>query len=189
MRGNRLLARESLISLSKTAALALRHKPWEFELELDDEGWVDIDELIEAIAEAPRWKELNREVFDRMIEEVNEGRLEISNNRVRARYGHSFPGRISREASVPPDILYHGTDKRFLDKILVEGLKPGQRHHVHLSTTRRKAIEVAKRKGNNPVILVIKTTPLVEQGIQFYPGSEQVWLVDRLAAEMFETEG
>nr|WP_320205693.1 RNA 2'-phosphotransferase [Burkholderia arboris] len=33
----------------------------------------------------------------------------------------------------PPERLYHGTATRFLDSIRAQGLKPGTRHHVHLS--------------------------------------------------------
>lgn len=32
--------------LSKEISYALRHAPWEYELELDDEGWVDIEQLL-----------------------------------------------------------------------------------------------------------------------------------------------
>jgi len=32
--------------LSKEVAYALRHAPWEYGLELDAEGWVDINQLL-----------------------------------------------------------------------------------------------------------------------------------------------
>jgi putative RNA 2'-phosphotransferase len=35
--------------LSKVVSHALRHEPWLYELELDDQGWVDVDHLIEAL--------------------------------------------------------------------------------------------------------------------------------------------
>ena len=30
--------------LSKEISYSLRHVPWEYELELDDEGWVSVDQ-------------------------------------------------------------------------------------------------------------------------------------------------
>lgn len=34
------------LKLSKEVSYALRHAPWEYELEIDEEGWVDINQLI-----------------------------------------------------------------------------------------------------------------------------------------------
>ena len=33
------------IKLSKEISYALRHAPWEYELEIDDEGYVDINQI------------------------------------------------------------------------------------------------------------------------------------------------
>ncbi len=37
------------MKLSKEVSFALRHEPWKYELELDENGWVDIDQLIESL--------------------------------------------------------------------------------------------------------------------------------------------
>ena len=34
---------DKLADLSKEIAYALRHAPWEYELEIDNEGWVSIE--------------------------------------------------------------------------------------------------------------------------------------------------
>ena len=38
----------TLQKLSKEVSYALRHAPWEYELELDSEGWVSIEQLISS---------------------------------------------------------------------------------------------------------------------------------------------
>lgn len=43
-----MLAIDSHI-LSKTVSHALRHEPWLYELELDDEGWVAVSQLLESL--------------------------------------------------------------------------------------------------------------------------------------------
>jgi len=35
-----------LMQLSKEISYALRHAPWEYELELDDNGWVSVEQLL-----------------------------------------------------------------------------------------------------------------------------------------------
>ena len=41
------------MKLSKELSYALRHAPWEYELELDEQGWVDISQLLVALHESP----------------------------------------------------------------------------------------------------------------------------------------
>ncbi len=35
--------------LSKEISYALRHAPWEYELEMDEEGWVPVEQLLSAL--------------------------------------------------------------------------------------------------------------------------------------------
>ena len=43
--------------LSKEISYALRHAPWEYELELDEEGFVPVVQLIHALNESGEYKE------------------------------------------------------------------------------------------------------------------------------------
>jgi len=48
--------------LSKTVAHALRHDPWLYELELDEEGWTSIESLLAALREGKReWENVTEE--------------------------------------------------------------------------------------------------------------------------------
>ena len=39
---------DRLTELSKEISYVLRHAPWEYELEMDEEGWVLIEQLLEV---------------------------------------------------------------------------------------------------------------------------------------------
>lgn len=39
------------VDLSRAVSHALRHEPWLYELELDDEGWVPVEQLLTALRE------------------------------------------------------------------------------------------------------------------------------------------
>ena len=44
----------NLVELSKEISYALRHAPWEYELELDEQGFVPIAQLLHALNELSR---------------------------------------------------------------------------------------------------------------------------------------
>lgn len=102
--------------MSKEVSYALRHAPWEYELEMDDEGWVPVNQLLDALHRDEKWKEV-KEDLAKMVEESEKKRHEICNGKIRAYYGHSIPLKISKELKSPPNVLYHGTARRFLQSI------------------------------------------------------------------------
>lgn len=172
------------IKLSKEISYALRHAPWEYELEMDENGFVDIQQLISSINEENAYPKLiDKTDILHVIEISDKKRLEISGEKIRAMYGHSFPMQIKYIEEIPPAILYHGTARRFLDSILSEGLKPMGRQYVHLSTDIETAIQVGKRRDTEPVILQVDTVSALKAGIKFYHANEKIWLCKEMPSQ------
>ena len=181
--------RRDLVELSKTLGHALRHAPWEYELELDAQGWSSLDSLLEALKFRPQWALIDRDVLERTIATVSQGRYELKGDLIRACYGHSeMVPRITREKTKPPEMLYHGTDELLLPYILQAGIQRGQRQFVHLSSTPEKALQVASRKGNKPVLLIIRADEMFKKGYSFYHGNEQVWLIDAVPTDFLDID-
>lgn len=164
--------------LSKEISYALRHVPWEYELEMDAEGWVSIEQLLDALHRENDWKNLTQEDIQQMIDASDKKRHEIIGSRIRAFYGHSIPMKISKTQSRPPEVLYHGTARRFMKSIMDNGLSPQSRQYVHLSQDIEIAKSVGKRHDDKPCILIIDSLKAWNNGISFYYGNEKVWLAD-----------
>jgi putative RNA 2'-phosphotransferase len=64
-----------------------------------------------------------------------------------------------------------------LTAIFNEGLKPGQRQHVHLSPNIETAKKVGQRHGK-PVVLAVDAVGLHMEGHAFYKSENEVWLTD-----------
>lgn len=172
-------SRAEYIRLSKVVSHALRHEPWLYELEMDEEGWVPLDQLLEALrALRPRWSDLERADLEALIRSASKRRFEICNDRIRALYGHSLPGKLKRCVSQPPPVLFHGTSPASVPCIQAEGLKPMRRQYVHLSVDEETALEVGKRKAKQPALLCVRAGEAFQEGIPFYQGNEKVWLAD-----------
>lgn len=169
--------------VSKVVAHALRHEPWQYELELDAEGWVPVSELLDALhSHGPAWAHLQVADLARMIEAATKRRYELDGDRIRALYGHSVPGRLAKEEGVPPDVLFHGTSPEAWALIRDGGLVPMRRQYVHLSATPDVALLVGRRKASRPLLLLVDAGGATRDGVRFYRGNDQVWLADAVPA-------
>lgn len=171
------------LGLSKEISYALRHAPWEYELELDHEGWVPIKQLLNAFNRTEMWDNLTPNDLQNMIYLSDKKRHEIMDDKIRALYGHSVPMKILKEERKPPKILYHGTVHNFIESILKNGLKPKLRQYVHLSQDIETAVQVGRRRDAEPIILMIDAEKAYEHNIKFYYGNEKVWLADDIPPE------
>lgn len=177
------------VSLSKKIAVALRHHPEKFGLTLDEYGFVPLQKLISAFRREKQWEDLSREEIEFMIENSEKKRYEIVGDDIRALYGHSVPVKIIKEERVPPDILYHGTARRFLCSIMKDGLLSKDRQYVHLSEDIKTANTVGHRRDGKPTVLFINAKKAYKDGVKFYySGNDSVWLADFIPIEYISFE-
>jgi putative RNA 2'-phosphotransferase len=167
---------------SKFLAGVLRHNPGKIGIELDAAGWVDVEVLLAALAR--RGRRIGRDRLDYVVANNNKKRFEYdaAGTRIRASQGHSVQVDLGYEARVPPETLYHGTATRSLDSIFSEGLRPGSRHHVHLSVDLETATKVGARHGK-PAVLIVAAARMHEAGHEFFRSTNGVWLTEHVAPE------
>ena len=172
---------------SKFLSLVLRHKPEEVGLKLMENGWVDLDKLIDAINSSAKSEyKVDRQLIEEIVAEDEKGRYSISSDgkMIRANQGHSIKGLAMDYKEVPlnelPDILYHGTSKDNYDKIIESGaIKSMSRQMVHLSKDIETATNVGLRHGEL-VMLEIDSESMYNDGFKFYISNNGVWLVDNV---------
>ncbi|MEM8839434.1 MAG: RNA 2'-phosphotransferase [Pseudomonadota bacterium] len=162
----------NLKSSSKFMSLVLRHKPEEIGIELDENGWARIDDLVERSNGT-----LTDDLVRRVVETSDKKRFAISPDGqfVRANQGHSIAVDLEFVATEPPEALFHGTASRFVEQIRKEGLKPMSRQYVHLSSDEETATAVGTRHGK-PHIFLIEARAMSEAGYEFFLSENVVWL-------------
>ena len=163
--------------ISKLLSLVLRHQPEVLGIQLDQNGWTEVDFLLERLKD--KFSEID---FDRLEEVVcTNDKQRFSFNadltKIRANQGHSVNVDVELKPQLPPEFLYHGTVEKFLDGIRSEGLKKGSRLHVHLSRDLETATKVGSRRGN-PVILTIRARQMSNDGHVFFLSENGVWLCE-----------
>jgi len=169
--------------LSKMMSYILRHRPDEFGLVLDEEGFVSLKELHRAIVEEEGWSFVRMPYLQEVVNTCDKQRFEIKEGKIRAYYGHSVPIKITYEPIEPPKTLFHGTRRKTYPVILEKGLKPMGRQYVHLTTQKELALRIGRRRDPEPVLLEVQAKRAYEDGIIFYRANELIYLVDYLSTE------
>ena len=185
---------------SKYLSYLLRHHPESIGLFMMDNGWVNTQELLDALNESKKCDSfITLDDLINVVETDTKERYsfyEIDDNpyyAIRANQGHSIKG-LKMEyalAKEPPRYLYHGTSPKAYENILSSGgLKPMNRQMVHLSRDKEIAYQVGKRhsKEAEPVILRIDVLKVFADGKCIYVSDNGVYLMDKVDLDYIQKE-
>ena len=178
---------EKHIKLSRFLSLILRHKPEEIGLTLDNQGYLEVEKLLQGINNTGR--KIDKDILDEIVASDNKQRYSYNydGTKIRANQGHSVKVDLGLTKSKPPEFLYHGTVERFLDSISKQGLLRMGREYVHLSDNIETAKNVGTRRGK-PIILVINAEEMYNDGLEFYLSENNVWLVENVPVKYISME-
>jgi len=172
--------RHTVTGLSKLMTYILRHRPDEFGLVLDEDGYVALKELQQAIIEEEGWSYVRRSHIMEVAYTSDRQRFDVEDEKIRTSYGHSLPHRIHYEPASPPKILYHGTRRKTYQHILERGLDPMGRTYVHLATSPELAVRIGRRRDPQPLLLEIHAQKAFEEGVSFYQANPLIYLADHI---------
>jgi putative RNA 2'-phosphotransferase len=169
--------------ISKFLSLILRHQPEKIGLQLDENGWALINDILDKSNLKFTFKELEEIVVTNDKQRFS---FNANKTKIRANQGHSLKTvDLDLKAQVPPEFLFHGTVERFIAIIKKEGLQKMKRQHVHLSKDKETAVKVGSRRGK-PIILTIKSLEMHNEGYQFYKSENGVWLIDAVPSHFID---
>ncbi|MBD3213944.1 MAG: RNA 2'-phosphotransferase [Candidatus Lokiarchaeota archaeon] len=161
------------VEISKFLSYILRHHPEKYGIRLNEEGYANLEHILAILNSRFDSREITRDTLEKMIKNSDKTRFELTENYIRAYYGHSIDSKIQMsEARQVPARLYHGTTPKAYVNILKDGLRTQERQYVHLSKDIETAKKVGKRRTNNPVILIINTKKAKKEGIVFYKSGD-----------------
>lgn len=171
---------QRLVKVSKYMAKHLRHRPERLGLHIQPGGWVEVDALLAACRRASF--ALSYGELVEVVARYDKRRFgfDAAGTRIRANQGHNVTVDLQLLPVEPPDVLYHGTGQTTVEEILIEGLQPMGRHHVHLSTDVGTAIKVGSRHGR-AAVLQVDSGRMRADGATFFRTENGVWLTDHIA--------
>lgn len=173
------LSKGKRIALSKTLSFILRH---DSDGQADDNGWQLIDEVVERSRSIGR--RMTRDELISVASAPHELRFELSGNKIRARYGHTFKVDANYiSPTIVPD-LYHSTSTDALNRVFSasRGLLPMDRQWVHLSDDPEVALRVGARKSS-PLLLKVEGG---ENLLQFGQASPKTWVAKSVPSSVLK---
>jgi putative RNA 2'-phosphotransferase len=183
-KGKFLMNEQELEQIGRTMAGTLRHFPEKFGLEMDDQGFVSLRDFIAALRmHQRRYHWIRPHHIIAIIETDPKGRYQVSNDLIRATYGHTLDLDLKLPTDNIPEKLFYPTTPEEADIILETGLKPSDRKLVHLSKTYNDAFSAGSVRTNAPVILAVDTKKAVEDGLEIQKAGKTVFLVREVPPE------
>ncbi|MES2545307.1 MAG: RNA 2'-phosphotransferase [Bacteroidota bacterium] len=178
---------QEIKNISKFLSLILRHAPETIQLELDKNGWANVNDLI--VKSDQHGKTFDFELLEEIVETNDKKRFAFNEDltKIRANQGHSINVELNLNEVEPSNFLYHGTVQKFIDSIKEKGLQKMNRQHVHLSKNEETAIKVALRRGK-PIVLKVDAQKMHNEGFKFYLSENNVWLIDEVPVKFIDFE-
>lgn len=174
-----MISDKQITHISKFLSLVLRHQPETIGIQLDQNGWTDIDELIKKANNSGI--KFDREILNHIVATNSKKRFAFNNtfDKIRASQGHSVEIELGYINQKPPGILFHGTSEKSVNSILDTGLEKRSRQHVHLSSDFDTAVKVGQRHGK-PFVFKVLAEQMYNDNFQFFVSDNGVWLTDHV---------
>ncbi|MFW6082058.1 MAG: RNA 2'-phosphotransferase [Desulfosalsimonas sp.] len=175
--------RPQMQQLAKLLSYILEKRPDEFGLIPDRQGFVNIKELLKALAETGEWSYIRRSHINELILSQVDAPVELSGNLIRGKSRQQLP--IPALCENPPKTLYTGIRKKAYPVVLEKGIRKSGDGRIICTPDREFAERIGKRKDNSPVILTVHTAKAGEQGVSFELMGESLYLADFIPPQSF----
>lgn len=169
--------------ITRSLAYMLRHQPEQFDLELDEYGFANLEDVVHALNER-LGEPVDEEDVHEAVTSGDRVRYEIANDTIRALYGHSIevkPG----EPAKPPALLYVGVSSADAERARKYGLRAGRRRFLHLALTPEDALETGRRTSRDYVVITVHALDAWEEGINFYD-RKSLFLSDQIPTQFLQ---
>ena len=183
-KGKFLMSDREIRQLSGTMAGILRHFPEQFRVDMDDHGWVAVDDIVHAIKDNRLNFHWLRDKHVRAIVETDDkGRYQIDGGFVRATYAHTINLDLTDLPESDANELFYPVTEEEAEIVVETGLYPTDRSKVNLSENLEKALEAGKVRTENPVILCIDAAQARLDGVDIRRAGRDVSITDEIDAK------
>lgn len=185
--GTFLMSEANLDRFGRIMAGVLRHFPDRFDLTMDENGWVRVQEMVDSVKHRRsdiRW--LKPEHIRAIVDTDPKGRYQMEAGRVRATYGHSIELDLDLPTDDVPNTLYYPAASDEAPIILDKGLYPEDRQMVHLSRTKVDALNAAQYRPGKPALIQVDARQAVTDGHKIMKAGTTVFICEHIPPQFLK---
>lgn len=173
-----------LETLAKMLAYILGHRPDEFGLVLDADGFVPLKQLQQALIHEPGWGFVRRLHLDQVVLLMQPSAFEVVADNIRCLKPGPLPQRRPGEA--PPPLLYLAIPPKAHERVWQEGLKAPVSGELLLARTKETALKLGKRRAPAPILVTLQAQAAAQTGIEFTGYGEDFFLTQSLPRDFLQ---
>lgn len=155
-------------SLCRLMVYILGHRPDEFGLVPDKEGFITFKELLWAIHEEQGWGYVRQVHINEVLMGKERDLFQPEDKRIRA-LDRQWHLDLDNPILSSPKILFTPIRRKAHPFAMEKGLKSTEDRYLILTSDRDMAKRIGHRRDQNPVLLEIMAASAQEEGIFFYP--------------------
>ncbi len=164
---------------AKFLCYVLGHRPDEFGLVPDGEGYVATKELLKAMSEVKGWRHVRMIQLKEVSYSIDPSPIEFDEGKIRARERNLLP-KIEPGINLPK-LLYLAVRRRAYPAMVERGLPHhADRPRLVLCANEGMALRIGRRKDNQPVLVTIHVEASADKGTYFQKYGENLFLADAI---------
>ncbi len=141
-------------NLTRLMIYILGHKPFEFGLVPDQEGFLSFKELLQAIHEEAGWGYVRQGDITEVFLGKDRALFQVDNKRIRT-IDRRWSLDLNQPAGLLPKVLFMGIRRKAHPVVMEKGLKKVDGRFYVLSPGREMAERIGKRRDPRPVLLEV----------------------------------
>jgi putative RNA 2'-phosphotransferase len=154
-------------NLSRFLLYILAHRPDEFGLVPDRDGFVKYKELLQAIHEEPGWSYVRQSNINEVLLGKDRPLFQVEHNRISA-LERKWRLDLGTPVKAPPGVLYIAVRRKAHPVVMEKGLTSHEGRFLVLSSAKNMAMRIGKRRDQKPVLLEVMAGTAEKQKIPFY---------------------
>jgi putative RNA 2'-phosphotransferase len=154
-------------NLARFLVYILGHRPDEFGLFPDKNGFFTYKELLQAVHEEPGWGYVREGSINEVLSGKDRSLFQSEEKRIKS-VVTEWHLDLENPAISLPKILYTGIRTKAHSAVMDKGLHPIEGSYYILSQGRDMAERIGKRCDREPVILEIRADTALREGMLFY---------------------
>lgn len=164
-----------LENISRMLTYILCHRPDEFGVVLDEDGFISIKRLLAALAGEPGLSRVRRHHLEQLAGLVKPPAFEIVGDRIRGLA--PGPAQLRRPlGEPPPPLLYVGIPPKAHAAVAEYGLKPPPGQELVLAAGSQAAMKLARRRSPDPILITVQARTAAQAGVVFQGYGEGLFL-------------